>query len=84
MPLTVIVAGVGLAGLLIPRSWTWYWLAVRSSTVLRVLVHPVRSDIDRVMAPLWLGVSIWIALVVTMLAERMWRRRNGAPERGDS
>lgn len=58
VPIGAIVFA-GLAGLVLrlgPR--TLPWLVAAGSAWLLVLIHPVHSDIDRVLAPLWLSVAV--------------------------
>lgn len=60
---------VGLASLARwPRPWVIPWLAAAATTPLLVAVHPVRSDIDRVLAPVWLSVAVGLAV----LFHRSW------------
>ena len=67
-PLLVVVAGIGYAALLAVRAWWAGLVAVTGiATVLTVLVHPVPSEIPRLIAPIWIGVAIGWGILVAAL-----------------
>ncbi len=61
-PLSVIIAAVGLAILLVVgKTLGVLWLIAGVSCVVLVLLHPLPSEIPRLMAPVWLSVSVGLA-----------------------
>jgi hypothetical protein len=63
-PLVLAVALVGLIALAAARTW-WAGLVALAgvAAVLTVVVHPVRSEIPRLMAPIWISVAVGWGLV---------------------
>ena len=51
-----VIAAIALVRFAGPPSWPW--LAGAGATVLLVVVHPVTSEIPRLLAPIWVTVAI--------------------------
>jgi hypothetical protein len=55
----------GFAGLMIRRSWTAAPFLVAALVIpLAWVVHPVWFDAGRIMAPVWVSLSVGIALLI--------------------
>lgn len=70
-PIVVGVAAIGLAALATLHSFPGALLVIAGlSSVLTVLVHPVTSEIPRLMAPIWVSVAVGWAVLVWRVVER--------------
>ena len=73
-PITIVVVAVAATKLATARTlWAIIWLLGAASTILVVLLHPVGSEIPRLLIPIWPTVSIGLALWLPTLA-RSWRQ----------
>jgi hypothetical protein len=63
-PVVLAAALIGLIALAAARTW-WAGLVALAgvAAVLTVVVHPVRSEIPRLMAPIWISVAVGWGLV---------------------
>lgn len=74
-PLTPAVM-LGLAALgLIRRGWAVLWLVGGLATGLTVLLHPVTTQFERLMAPTWLSAALGIGVAAAAGASAFSRRR---------
>ena len=75
-PLVAIGATIVAAATLVKKrseAWVWPWVASAAASGLLIAIHPVRSELDRLVAPLWLSVAIGIGLGADIVA----RERRG-------
>jgi hypothetical protein len=72
LPLPVIVVACLVAAVTLPRVGT-LWALVASSAVGIVVLHPLVSQYDRLLAPAWLAVCAAVAGLVGMLGPAMPR-----------
>ena len=62
-PLPLAVTAIGAIPLLTMRMpWAALWLAAGIATGLTVLVHPVLSEIPRLLAPVWITVALGLSI----------------------
>ena len=62
-PIVLIVAALGLGPLLVVRApWALLWVLAGVATAATVLVHPVISEVPRLMAPIWVSVSLGLVI----------------------
>lgn len=75
-PIVLAVAVLGLAPLLVVRTaWAFLWVLAGVATTLAVLLHPVLSEIPRLMAPIWVAVALGGSLVIpSLLGSNRWKR----------
>jgi hypothetical protein len=67
-PLVPIGVLLGLTPLLlVERWWARLWIPAGLITFLTVLVHPLHSQVSRLMAPLWLSVALGGALGLAVI-----------------
>ena len=77
----IAIVVLGAAWLLVGRwreAWSWPWLGSMAGAALLIASHPVRSELDRLALPVWLGVSIAIGVAaheVRPRLGRLWPRR---------
>jgi hypothetical protein len=77
-----IVLATGIAGLMGPASlWAVPWIIGSGATVIVVLLHPVPTQVVRLLAPLWPSVAIGLALWIARIEART--RRLLIERRGD-
>ncbi len=76
-PLTPAIV-LGLAALAaVGRGWSALWLIGGVATGLTVLLHPVTTQFERLMAPIWLSAALGIGVAALALASAVVRRRRG-------
>jgi hypothetical protein len=69
-PLVPIAIVLGLAPLLlIRRAWAALWAVGGLATLSTVVIHPVVSEVPRLIAPLWLAVALGAVLGAAALLE---------------
>jgi hypothetical protein len=81
-PLVAIGATIVAGVTLVKRSeeWVWPWVASAVASGLLIAIHPVRSELDRLVAPLWLSVAIGIGLVADVVARNRRGRAQPMPD----
>jgi hypothetical protein len=73
-PIVLAIGGVGLASLVVVVGWrSALLLAAGFATVLTVAIHPVSSEIPRLMAPIWVTVAVGWAALGALLVRRTSR-----------
>ncbi|MBI2778090.1 MAG: hypothetical protein HYX57_12645 [Chloroflexi bacterium] len=74
-PIVLVVAALGLGPLLLARSaWATMWLFAGLGAALTVAIHPVLSEIPRLMAPAWVVVGFGGSLVILPLVGFLAKR----------
>ena len=74
-PLMTLLLALGVVGLLVTRRW-WtapFLLALGAVPVL-ALSHPVVTEVERTLAPIWLSVNLGIGLLVAAVVGALIRR----------
>ncbi|HLY35298.1 MAG TPA: hypothetical protein VKU35_01135 [Candidatus Limnocylindria bacterium] len=68
-----------VAGFLVARRWwTAPFMAAAATVPLLLAVHPVLTEADRTLAPIWLSLNLGLALLVSAAAARFRERRSPA------
>jgi hypothetical protein len=71
----------GLGTLIVQLRWRAIpWLAVGATGVLAVVAHPLRSEYQRLVIPLWLPVAAGIALLIGSGLRRLTRGSRAAAD----
>lgn len=67
-PILLGAIAAGVAGLAIARSWNVApFLAAAAIAPIAWLLHPIWSDADRILAPVWVSLNLGIALLISTM-----------------
>jgi len=71
-PFLVVVALLLLVPLALRRAtWAWMWLLAGMATCLTVAVHPITTEVPRLLAPIWVSAAMGGAVGVAWLSRRL-------------